>query len=84
LSSLNRHAVAVREDVGYPKATVLANYFRRFAPHCQVDARVQLFQASDAESLMSGSPDYVIDAIDDADTKVGGNKCGVVVVTLGE
>ena len=28
LSSLNRHAVATRADVGLPKATVLASHFQ--------------------------------------------------------
>ena len=32
LSSLNRHAVATREDVGTPKATCLGKHFRRILP----------------------------------------------------
>lgn len=32
LSSLNRHAVATREDVGTPKATCLVKHFKRIMP----------------------------------------------------
>ncbi len=36
LSSLNRHAVATRADVGTPKATCLAQHFRQIVPEAQV------------------------------------------------
>lgn len=39
LSSLNRHAVATRADIGLPKATVLAQHFRNIFPEIQVEAR---------------------------------------------
>lgn len=39
LSSLNRHALATRADVGLPKATVLERHFREILP----EARVRLF-----------------------------------------
>lgn len=32
LSSLNRHAVAVRADVGIPKATCLQQHFKQILP----------------------------------------------------
>lgn len=32
VSSLNRHAVATREDVGIPKATCLERHFRNILP----------------------------------------------------
>lgn len=32
LSSLNRHAVAVRADVGIPKATCLEQHFKQILP----------------------------------------------------
>jgi tRNA A37 threonylcarbamoyladenosine dehydratase len=32
LSSLNRHAVAVRADVGIPKTTCLEQHFRQIMP----------------------------------------------------
>ncbi|XP_019054975.1 PREDICTED: tRNA threonylcarbamoyladenosine dehydratase isoform X2 [Nelumbo nucifera] len=70
LSSLNRHAVATREDVGIPKALCLKKHFSSIFPECQVDARVQLYDASSEEEILSGQPDFVLDCIDNIDTKV--------------
>ncbi|GFH13498.1 ThiF domain-containing protein, partial [Haematococcus lacustris] len=39
LSSLNRHAVATREDVGSPKATCLAKHFARIMPEADRNKR---------------------------------------------
>jgi tRNA A37 threonylcarbamoyladenosine dehydratase len=70
LSSLNRHAVAIREDVGLPKATVTANRFKQFAgPTLITDVRVEMFQENNADSLLVGS-DFVLDCIDDLLTKI--------------
>ena len=70
LSSLNRHAVANRADVGLPKAAVLKKHILDFAPWCQVDARVEMFEESKADLLLEGRPDYVLDCIDDITTKL--------------
>eukprot|EP00041_Stephanoeca_diplocostata_P027559 m.760350 g.760350 ORF g.760350 m.760350 type:complete len:425 (-) comp23200_c1_seq2:1395-2669(-) len=69
LSSLNRHAVATRDDVGQPKVTVCARHFKSISPNCEIDARVAMFTAADAAALLDGSPDYVVDCIDDVKTK---------------
>ncbi|KAF9278999.1 hypothetical protein BGZ68_008196 [Mortierella alpina] len=70
LSSLNRHATAVQADVGTPKVIAMKNAFRNIAPWVEVDARVELFQEDNAEDLLSGNPDYVVDAIDNINTKL--------------
>ncbi|KAK9684422.1 hypothetical protein RND81_10G209000 [Saponaria officinalis] len=70
LSSLNRHAVATREDVGMPKALCLKKHFSKIFPECQVDAQVVLYDASSEEKILSGNPDFVLDCIDNIDTKV--------------
>ncbi|CAK9237974.1 unnamed protein product [Sphagnum troendelagicum] len=70
LSSLNRHAVATRADVGSSKAVCLKTHFARIFPECEVDARVQMFEASSQDELLAGSPDFVLDCIDNIDTKV--------------
>lgn len=70
LSSLNRHAVATREDVGIPKAQCLKMHFSTIFPECQIDARVLLYDASSEEDILSGHPDFVLDCIDNIDTKV--------------
>lgn len=70
LSSLNRHAVATRDDVGTPKAVCLQKHFSSIFPECQIEARVQLYDASSEEEILSGQPDFVLDCIDNIDTKV--------------
>ncbi|GMH15501.1 hypothetical protein Nepgr_017342 [Nepenthes gracilis] len=70
LSSLNRHAVATREDVGTPKALCLRKHLSSIFPECQIDARVMLYDASTEEEILSGHPDFVLDCIDNIDTKV--------------
>ncbi|KAL6763247.1 hypothetical protein V8C86DRAFT_2497247 [Haematococcus lacustris] len=70
LSSLNRHAVATREDVGTPKATCLAKHFTRIMPEAEVEACVHMYTAEAEASLLAGQPSFVLDAIDNIDTKV--------------
>jgi tRNA A37 threonylcarbamoyladenosine dehydratase len=36
----------------------------------EVDARVEMFTADKEEQLLSGAPTFVLDAIDNIDTKV--------------
>eukprot|EP00929_Paragymnodinium_shiwhaense_P052819 TRINITY_DN26452_c0_g1_i1.p1 TRINITY_DN26452_c0_g1~~TRINITY_DN26452_c0_g1_i1.p1 ORF type:complete len:1233 (-),score=191.62 TRINITY_DN26452_c0_g1_i1:177-3875(-) len=52
LSSLNRHAVASRRDVGIPKVVACANAFRCIAPGCSIDARDAMFNAEATETLL--------------------------------
>ncbi|KAJ9076668.1 hypothetical protein DSO57_1023993 [Entomophthora muscae] len=70
LSSLNRHASATREDVGIPKVIAIKRHIKKFAPSVQVDARNELFNSLSARSLLEGSPDLVLDCIDNIKTKV--------------
>jgi len=70
LSSLNRHAVATRADVGLPKVLAIKNFVKEVVPHCAVDAVCKMFTADAASDLLGGSPDYVMDCIDDTDTKL--------------
>ena len=69
LSSLNRHATAVRLEVGTPKAKALRDQLLRIAPEAQVEACVSLFNAAAAPKLLGDSPALVIDCIDDLTTK---------------
>lgn len=70
LSSLNRHAVATRADVGIPKAICLKKHFSSIFPECHVEAKVMLYDSSSEEEILSGNPDFVLDCIDNIDTKV--------------
>ncbi|KAJ2553505.1 hypothetical protein EV175_002917, partial [Coemansia sp. RSA 1933] len=70
LSSLNRHAAATRANVGIPKVSALKMNFAEIAPHAKVEARIALFSAENAPDLLAGNPDYVLDCIDNMDTKL--------------
>jgi len=48
LSSLNRHAVATRDDVGKPKVSVCASHFAEFLPMLEIEAVASMFTADDA------------------------------------
>ena len=84
LSSLNRHAVATRADVGLPKATVLARHFEQIFPEARIEARVAMFTAESEESILGGTerPTFVLDAIDNLDTKVCRLDCAVLCCSL--
>lgn len=76
LSSLNRHAVATLADVGTPKVQCLRRRLQAVTPWVTFDCRNQLFTLDEADSLLGPmangrGPDFVIDAIDNIDTKVG-------------
>ncbi|KAI9712515.1 MAG: hypothetical protein M1828_001696 [Chrysothrix sp. TS-e1954] len=74
LSSLNRHAVASLEDVGTPKVLCLQKRLRQITPWIKFDCRNEVFNNGSAESQLSRWDDeesmYVIDAIDNIDSKV--------------
>ena len=69
LSSLNRHATAVRWDVGTPKARALKAALLRIAPEAVIEARVELFDDASAPRVLADHPSLVVDAIDDLTTK---------------
>ncbi|KAI0437507.1 ubiquitin-protein ligase molybdopterin-converting factor [Xylaria telfairii] len=76
LSSLNRHAVATLADVGIPKVQCLQRRLLAITPWVQFDLRQEKFWDESAERLLEPwvkteqKPDFVIDAIDNIDTKV--------------
>ncbi|KAI1506030.1 hypothetical protein F5X99DRAFT_177872 [Biscogniauxia marginata] len=82
LSSLNRHAVATLADVGSPKVQCLRRRLLAITPWVHFDLRLEKFwdQAADrllepwigegADAGAGRRPDYVVDAIDNIDTKV--------------
>ncbi len=68
LSSLNRHATAVRADVGTPKAAALRAALLRVVPEASIEAHAELFCGASAARLLEAA-DLVIDCIDDIATK---------------
>lgn len=67
---LQRHTVATLADVGTSKVQCCKNHFKRICPWVQIEAQNELFSLEAADRLLSGSPDYIIDCIDNITTKV--------------
>ncbi|RPA83285.1 hypothetical protein BJ508DRAFT_413475 [Ascobolus immersus RN42] len=70
LSSLNRHAVATLADVGTPKVDCLKKHLSAIAPWVKIDAVQRMWTLEHAAVLLGGPQSYVVDAIDNLDTKV--------------
>ncbi|KAI0475971.1 ubiquitin-protein ligase molybdopterin-converting factor [Xylariaceae sp. FL0804] len=84
LSSLNRHAVATLADVGTPKVQCLRRRLAAVAPWVRLDLRQEKFWDQAADRLLEPwggeedgddegrgrKPDFIVDAIDNIDTKV--------------
>ncbi|KAI1818613.1 ubiquitin-protein ligase molybdopterin-converting factor [Poronia punctata] len=76
LSSLNRHAVATLADVGIPKVQCLQRRLLAITPWVHFDLRQEKFWDQAADRLLAPwretgrKPDFVVDAIDNIDTKV--------------
>lgn len=70
LSSLNRHAFAFRNDVGKLKVRVVKEYAMKINPSIIIEQVDDAFVKEYSEKyILEGSPDYVIDCIDDLDAK---------------
>lgn len=76
LSSLNRHAVATLADVGMPKVACLERRIIAITPWAKFDLRQQKFDGDVAPDMLGPwqqdgqKPDFIIDAIDNIETKV--------------
>ena len=49
---------------------LLQEHFRDIVPEAEVDARVAMYSEEAEADLLAGSPNFVLDAIDNIDTKV--------------
>ncbi|QEU61429.1 Tcd1/Tcd2 [Kluyveromyces lactis] len=72
LSSLNRHSCADLYDVGLSKVNVLRDHLQKIAPWCNIEVCNELWNKENADRLIfgDGTPTFVIDCIDNLDTKV--------------
>lgn len=77
LSSLNRHAVATLADVGTPKVQCVRKRLEAVVPWVQWECFNEVWREDQGERLLAAwdkgsgtEPDYVIDAIDNIDSKV--------------
>ena len=81
LASLNRHAVATREDVGKSKVLVLKNHLLKTIPSLQCETIQDIFTEQNGRRLLLSEdpldenctneviPEFVVDCIDNVDTK---------------
>ena len=77
LSSLNRHAVATLADVGIPKVECVRKRLQAVVPWAEWEYFNEVWRVEAAEKLLAPwgkgrgrKPDYVVDAIDNIDSKV--------------
>ena len=77
LSSLNRHAVATLADVGIPKVECVRRKMEAVVPWVAWECFNEVWKEEGAERLLGSwntgkrqMPDYVVDAIDNIDSKV--------------
>jgi tRNA A37 threonylcarbamoyladenosine dehydratase len=70
VTNINRQLVALESTVGKQKADVLAERLRSINSDAEIIATNEFFLPSTAESLLTPTPDLVIDAIDDTANKV--------------
>ena len=77
LSSLNRHAVATLADVGTPKVECVRKRMQAVVPWMKWECFNEVWKQEQAERLLGAwgngkgrKPDYVVDAIDNIDSKV--------------
>ena len=77
LSSLNRHAVATLADVGTPKVQCVSKRLQAVVPWMKWELFSEVWKLEQAERLLGPwgtdkgqNPDYVVDAIDNIDSKV--------------
>ena len=77
LSSLNRHAVATLADVGTPKVQCVRKRLEAVVPWIEWECLNELWREDQGDRLLGGwghdtekKPDYVVDAIDNIDSKV--------------
>lgn len=77
LSSLNRHAVATLADVGTPKVQCVRKRLEAIVPWVQWECLNEVWREDKGQRLLAKwdkgrgkAPDYVVDAIDNIDSKV--------------
>lgn len=64
VTNTNRQLHALKGNIGKPKSTLIAERLRRINPKAEIEDVKQFYQAESAVDLLDGSPDFVVDAID--------------------
>ncbi len=69
VTNSNRQLQAMRGTIGKYKAQVLAERLRLINPQAQIDPLCRFYDADTAASILSLSPDFIVDAIDNITAK---------------
>jgi tRNA A37 threonylcarbamoyladenosine dehydratase len=70
LTNLNRQLIALHSTLGQSKVQVMKKRIEDINPQARVETYSLFYTETEAELLLSDSPDYVIDAIDTVKSKV--------------
>lgn len=71
LSSLNRHAIATRKDVGKSKVEIFSDFIAQLNPTIKLTTIESYITPENIASFFGEEkPDYVIDCIDNIDAKI--------------
>lgn len=71
LSSLNRHAIATRKDVGKSKVEIFTDFIAQLNPTIKLKTIESYITPENIGSFFEeDKPDYVIDCIDNIDAKI--------------
>ena len=69
VSSLNRHAVATRKDIGKPKVETMRDHILEFNPAATISIHNVMLSKDNIQSIIDDNPDWIVDCIDDYTTK---------------
>lgn len=69
ITNTNRQLHAMKGTIGKPKVEVMAERLRRVHPTAEIEARVAFYAAEQADALLDGRIDFVVDAIDNVTAK---------------
>lgn len=64
LTNINRQIHALTSTVGRPKVEIMAQRLRDINPNAEIIPVKAFFSRDNADQLLAGKPDYVLDAID--------------------
>lgn len=71
ISNLNRQIIATNNNLNCYKTTEFVKRIKSINPNCEVVEKTQKITAENISELLNEKYDYVIDAIDDINAKVG-------------
>lgn len=87
ITNTNRQLPALAHTLGHPKVEVLARRVAEIHPECQVQAVTEFLLESNADRLLAGGFDCIVDAVDSTPIKAlliaKGRELGIPVVVSG-